>query len=121
MSMRTPPAGIIVLSFLGILGALWSIVQGLGMAAYGPLGAVLGPIVILLGVGQLLVSIGLLSLNSVAWILAMGLYALSFVLHLSNLSIVSLLITGLILAYLFSKRSMYFSSNRNVGTAHGLR
>ena len=119
MLNRTPPAGVIVISFLGILGGLWAIVNGLGMATYSPLGTLLGPVLILLSVGQVLVCVGLLSLNSVAWVLAMILYGLSFLLDLLTLNVISLLVSGLILVYLFGKRGTYMGNERSV--SRGLR
>jgi len=119
MFNRTPPTGVIVISFLGILGGLWGIVTGFGVATYSPFGTLLGPVLILLSVGHVLVCVGLLSLNSVAWVLAMILYGLSFLLDLLTLDVIGLLFSGLILAYLYSKRGMYMGNERSV--SRGLR
>lgn len=119
MARQVPPTGIVIIAGLGILDALFGIVGGLGVTASGSLGVILGPLVIVIAVAQLLISMGLLTMNSIAWLLAMALFGLSFVLDVLAGNVVGIVVGVLVLAYLYMVRGEYMGSDRSVASAHG--
>jgi hypothetical protein len=119
MARTVPPTGIVIIAGLGILDALFAMVGGFSVTTMGVLGAILGPLVVAIAAAKLLISLGLLTMNYVAWILAMGLFGLGFVLDVMTVDVVGILVGVLVLTYLYMVRDEYQRSERSVGSAHG--
>lgn len=119
MARQVPPTGIVIIAGLGILDALFALVGGLGVTTMGTLGAILGPLVVVIAVAKLLISLGLLTMNYVAWLAAMGFFGLSFALDVLTLNVVGILTGVLVLVYLYMVRDEYTGSDRAVASAHG--
>jgi len=118
------PTGIKVICVLATLGALLGLLGGLGMMALGGIGVVLGPLVLLLSFAQLAAVYGLWTLQSWGWTLAVVLYALDVVLDALQVALgdygalFGLFVSALILAYVYSKRDHYRTSERTVPEAN---
>ncbi len=122
------PAGVTILAVLQLIGGIANLLFGItslffggaivvsGAAAstgspavIGPMMTLFGALFIAIGVFGLVLSYGLLNLQQWAWKLAMALAAINVVTHLISLfqgsnvpgAIVSMVISGLILYYLF--------------------
>jgi hypothetical protein len=119
MARQVPPMGIVLIAGLGILDGLLGIVGGLGVTAMGSLGAILGPLVIVLDVAKLVISLGLLTMDAIAWLLAMVLFGLSLAVDVVTVDIIGILVGVLVLTYLFMVRDEYRGSERSVASAHG--
>lgn len=124
VNRTSAPLGIKIICLLGAIGVVLGILGGLGMMALGDVGILLGPIVVVLSLVQAVTIYGLWTLQSWGWTLAMVVYGLDFLLDVANLlmgslgAIFGLALSGLILAYIYSKRDHYRSSERNVPEAN---
>lgn len=121
---RGAPLGIKVICILGFLGVGLGLLMGLGLMAYGGLGVLLGMFVMGLSVAQLGVIYGLWTVQPWGWTAGVALYALNVVLQLLNVvmgqasAILGVIISAGILAYIYSKRDVYKSSDRSVPRAN---
>ncbi len=110
---RSAPLGIKILCVLAVISGVLGIFGGLAMMAGSPIGIVLGPITILLSVAQLVVAWGLWTLQSWAWTLTLVVYGIDVLMDcvrllLGNIgAIFGIIIGGLLLAYVYSKRDYY--------------
>lgn len=100
---RGRPLGITILCLLGFLGVFFSFFEILGVAGRGGPFAVVGLVGLALVVGKGVVLVGLWSLQEWGYKWGIRLYALAAVLDLVTLSILSLIIDVLIIAYIASK------------------
>lgn len=118
------PAGIKVICVLATLGALLGLLGGLGLMALGGIGVVVGPLVLVLSFAQLAAVYGLWTLQSWGWTLAVVLYALDVLLDLFQVilgdwsALFGVFVSALILAYVYSKRDHYRTSERTVPEAN---
>lgn len=120
------PAGIKVICVLATLGAGLGLLGGFAVLALGGVGVVLGPLVIALSFAQLAAVYGLWTLQSWGWTLAIALYSLDVLLDAAPFvlgdggvaDVFGLLLSALILAYVYSKRDHYRTSERTVPEAN---
>lgn len=124
-SRRRAPLGVKVIVALGVLGSGLALLGGLvllglsGQAAQGGgIVAGLGLLVIVLSLAQFVVLYGLLKLTSWGYKWAMGLYGLSILLNLYSVvtgsigSLFPLLVQGIIVLYLYSRRDLFVGRDR---------
>ncbi|ODR83046.1 hypothetical protein BG842_14780 [Haladaptatus sp. W1] len=110
---QSAPLGIKIICVLGALGALGSLLRGLGVLFSSPIGLIVGAIVIVFAVAKLAVVWGLWTLKSWAWTLTIIVYGLSLLMdvfrfftgHLA--AFFGIVVGGLLLAYVYSKREYY--------------
>ncbi|WP_135854328.1 hypothetical protein [Halorussus salinus] len=100
---RGRPLGITILCLLGFLGVFFSFFGMLGVVGRGGPYTVVGLVGLALVVGKGVVLVGLWSLQEWGYKWGIRLYALAAVLDLVTLSILSLIIDVLIVAYIASK------------------
>lgn len=120
MPSTTAPLGVTIIGAAAIVDALLGIATGLAVSVSGVLGLILGPVVIVLCVVQLGTAIGLIKLYSWAWTLAMVVLGLGLVVDVVNVNALGIAISVVVLGYLYTKRGLYRSGDRTVGSAHGL-
>jgi hypothetical protein len=110
---QSAPLGIKIICVLAALGAIGSLLRGFGALFSSPLGFVVGAIVIVLALAKLSVVWGLWTLQSWAWTLTVVVYGLSLLMDVLRLltghlaAIFGIVIGGLLLAYVYSKRDYY--------------
>lgn len=109
----TAPLGIKIICVFALLGSLGTIFLGLGTMGYGGIGTIVGLIVLVIGILYLPIIYGLWTLEGWAWTAYIILGALGLLMQFVSLvfgdvsAIVSILIQGVILAYVYSKRPLY--------------
>lgn len=101
------PLGIYIIAILGGFVCLLGFLPILAIMAQGGGAFLLGVILFGLNAAQLYVLVGLVNLQPWAWTWALILYGLTALMDLVTVDILGLLITLVILGYLFSKAEYY--------------
>ncbi|SIQ79933.1 hypothetical protein SAMN05421858_0440 [Haladaptatus litoreus] len=110
---QSAPLGIKILAILAAIFAVFGILGGFGTMASSPFGIIFGPFSILLSVAQLVVAWGLLTLKPWAWTLTLIVFGIDLLVACLNLllgnfgAIFGIVVSGLLLAYVYSKRDYY--------------
>jgi len=101
---RARPLGVSIICVLGGLGALLGILGGVVVLGTNPL---LGMFTLVVSAGQLVAVVGLWGLHTWGWTLAVALYGISALLDLITVDPLGVVISTLIVLYLFTKRSLF--------------
>lgn len=110
---ETAPTGIKVICVLVGLSGLYGLLAGLGLAAMGGVGLVVGAVGVVLSVVQLLVVYGLWTLRSWGWTVTMVVFSLDVLLDVVRLvvgsvsAVLGILVGGIVLWYVYGKRDLY--------------
>jgi hypothetical protein len=110
---RAVPLGIKIICVIGALRAVFGLFGGFTAFFSSPLGFVVGGIVVVLALAKLVVVWGLWTLQSWAWTLTMVVWGFGFLMDVLRLftgnlaAIFGIVIGGLLLAYVYSKREYY--------------
>ena len=110
---ETAPTGIKVVCVLVGLSGLYGLVAGLGLAALGGIGLVVGAVGVVLSVVQLLVVYGLWTLRSWGWTVTLVVFSLDVLLDLVRLvagslsAVLGILVGGFVLWYVYGQRDLY--------------
>ena len=106
---QSAPLGVKIIAALGILGGIIGLFGSFGFAMFGGLaGVVLGLFFAAFSVGVIVVNASLLSLKRWAWKAAIALNGLGAVLDLFTLDVLGLVISLVILAYLYSREEYFY-------------
>ena len=104
------PLGIVVLAVLNVLGALLALVPiGRLFALSDPVATGAGVFLLLFAGAGLVVTYGLVTLQYWGWFGTAAFTVEGLVLSLASFDVLGLLIRGLVLYYLFSKKHLYES------------
>ena len=101
------PTGIWVVAVLGLVGAVLSVLGGVGLIAAGAVNAVLGVGLLVLAVAQEVTMLALVGITPWAWYATVGLYSLSAALNLITDDGGGLVVSLLVVGYVVSKRELY--------------
>ncbi|GAA0246464.1 hypothetical protein ACFFQF_05485 [Haladaptatus pallidirubidus] len=110
---QSAPLGIKILCILGAISGIFGIFGGLGTLFSSPFGIVVGTLAIAFSLAKLVVVWGLWTLQSWAWMLTVVVYGIGLLLDVLNLmtgnlfAIFSIIVGGLLLAYVYSKHDYY--------------
>lgn len=110
---RSAPLGIKILCVLAVISGVFGLFGGFVALFSSPLGFVVGLVAMVLSLAQLVVAWGLWTLQPWAWTLTMIVYGLDLLVDVfklltgNALAIVGIIIGGLLLAYVYSKRDYY--------------
>ncbi|WP_440007724.1 DUF2127 domain-containing protein [Halomicrococcus sp. SG-WS-1] len=110
---ETAPTGIKVICVLVGLSGLYGLLAGLGLAAMGGAGLVVGAVGVVLSVVQLLVVYGLWTLRSWGWTVTMVVFSLDVLLDVVRLvvgsvsAVLGILVGGIVLWYVYGERDLY--------------
>ncbi len=99
------PLGVTILAVLQIIGGLLVLFGGAALMAVGtyllgPLGALIGGVLLILGLFELVVGWGLWNMRPWAWLIAMILNIISIILSIVMFDIIGLIIPLIIVIYL---------------------
>ncbi|WP_049971535.1 hypothetical protein [Haladaptatus cibarius] len=110
---QSAPLGIKILCMLGAISGILGIFGGLGTLFSSPVGIVVGTLAIGFSLAKLVVVWGLWTLQSWAWMLTIVVYGIGLLFDVLSLlagnifAIVSIIVGGLLLAYVYSKHDYY--------------
>ena len=126
MAKISRPAGVSLICILGLVGALLSILGGLGAIIGASLIETTGPLfslaeygltsvsLALIGVGTMIIGIVLLvsmiwlwNMRKIGWTAVMILEGLSLVIALVTLDLISMIIPAIIIIYLWTKKKLF--------------
>lgn len=106
---QSAPLGVKIIAALGIIGGILGLVGSVGFTAFGGLaGVVLGLFFAAFSVVVIVVNASLLSLKRWAWKAAIALNGLGAVLDLLTLEVLGMVISLVVLVYLYSKEEYFY-------------
>lgn len=103
----SPPPGIILLCFFGLMFSLLGFVFVLGLMSGGGLATALGAVLLVVNVATPAVLYGLFRLESWAWTGALLLYGSTALLQLFQLNLLGVVTALFITYYVYSKKDLY--------------
>lgn len=106
---QSAPLGVKIIAALGILGGIIGLFGSLGFTMFGGIvGVVLALFFAAFSVGVIVVNASLLTLKRWAWKAAIALNGLAAILDLFTLDILGVVISLVLVAYLYSKEEYFY-------------
>ena len=104
------PWGVLLLALLGIVGSFFGVVGSFGLILEGGLVTAVGAVVFLLGLGQFVVSAGLLTLKPWAFKGAVVTFAFDGLIDLALANLLGMLVSFLVVGYLIVRSGLFLDS-----------
>ncbi|VVB59990.1 Uncharacterised protein [uncultured archaeon] len=115
------PLGVTILSILGFIGAGLLVLLGIAMVGlgsmmsyagmlgvlFGGLGAFAGIFILVLGIVEFVINYGLWNMKKWAWTVTLILEGIGLLSSLASLSILGIIISGVIVWYLWTKKDLF--------------
>lgn len=101
------PTGIWVIAVLGLIGAAFSLLAGVGALAAGAVNLVVGGGLIVLALAQALTMLALVGLTPWAWYATIALYTLAAVVRIAQADGVGMVVSLAVAAYVAAHKDLF--------------
>jgi hypothetical protein len=101
------PTGIWVIAVLGLVGAAFSLLAGVGALAAGAVDLVVGGGLIVLGLAQAVTMLALVGLTPWAWYVTIALYTLGAIARIAQADGVGMVISLAVAAYVATHKDLF--------------